>query len=401
MVTSPRDPALIETLKSIVSFQNHPAFAAPEIDLNEQYSDARDKIFGMAQALLSQLERTPAQLTSGSALQTLFANLAAPLNELTAFTANSAPGHLLNAARQFEDNVVPIRWAVDVPIDSVKGHSAAQLFETQINMALQRVKSLDRQRSEISAKLSSIESAAQAQILRMEQINESSARERAEAAAAVAKLDQQFAQQETVRSAQFEEAVRGLRDEFDIFQHESSGVASKLIEDLTAKQADAARIVQVVGNIGVTGNYQQIANAEGAQADFWRWVTVGIFSVAIVFAAATFYKFWHETVSVENTWSIAIRLLYALAITGPALYTSRESARHRTNADRARQTELELASIGPFIELMPEDKKNSIREKLTGAYFGRAVEPHNVDVPIDVSAVKDLVVEVIKAARKG
>lgn len=81
-------------------------------------------------------------------------------------------------------------------------------------------------------------------------------------------------------------------------------------------------------------------------------------------AAATFYKFYHEPVSSTNTFAIAVRLLYALAIAAPAFYTARESARHRTNADRARQTELELASLGPFIELMEDKVKEEIRKSL-------------------------------------
>ena len=113
----------------------------------------------------------------------------------------------------------------------------------------------------------------------------------------------------------------------------------------------------------------------------------------------TFYKFWHEPLNTESLLSVAIRLLYAIAITAPAWYTARESARHRSNSDRARQTEL-LASIGPFIELMPEEKKVEIREALTKSYFGRQIEPHEVNSPLDVGGIKDLVIETIKAVRK-
>ena len=156
----------------------------------------------------------------------------------------------------------------------------------------------------------------------------------------------------------------------------------------------------MVGNIGVTGNYQQIANAESAQANFWRWVTVAIFGVGITVAGATFVKFWGQPFNAENAWSVAIRLLYAIAITAPAWYTARESARHRTNADRARQTELELASIGPFIELMPDEKKFEIREQLTKSYFGRSVEAHTVSRPFDAFSVKDMAIELVKALKK-
>ena len=175
-------------------------------------------------------------------------------------------------------------------------------------------------------------------------------------------------------------------------------VASKTLEDLNTFRDDAARIIQVVGNIGVTDNYQRIATSEGESANFWRWVTVAIFGSGIAIAMATFYKFWHEPFTQDTAISVLIRLFYAIVITPPAVYTARESARHRTNADRARQTELELASIGPLIELLPEDSKVAIRTGLTSSYFGRTTEAHTVSSPLDPEQFKNFI-EVLKAVK--
>lgn len=85
-----------------------------------------------------------------------------------------------------------------------------------------------------------------------------------------------------------------------------------------------------------------------------------------------------------------------MAVALPALYTARESARHRTNADRARQRELELTTLGPFIELLPNDKKAEIRDRLTDRYFGGEVEPHEVHSPIDPERITKLVEAIAK-----
>lgn len=140
--------------------------------------------------------------------------------------------------------------------------------------------------------------------------------------------------------------------------------SAALIRGLQEQRDEAAKIVQVVGNIGVTGNYQRIANEEQRLANTWRRITVGLFAAGVGLAIATFIKHFGEPVTSENLWSIAIRLLYAFVIAAPAWYTASESARHRTNADRARQAELELASLGPFIELLPQEKKDAIRERM-------------------------------------
>lgn len=241
---------------------------------------------------------------------------------------------------------------------------------------------------------------ADAQAARMDALAEGAARERAEAATTVAKLEQAFAEKETERSAAFDAALGELRKNFIAFDGQVRADSAELLGTIEEQRVQAARIVQVVGNIGVTGNYQQIANKEASQANFWRWVTIVVFVGGITVAAATFVKFWSQPFSPETALSVVIRLLYAIAITAPAWYTARESARHRTNSDRARQTELELASIGPFIELLPEEKKVQIREQLTPLYFGRAVEAHTANNPLDAVAVKDMAVELAKVLKK-
>lgn len=163
---------------------------------------------------------------------------------------------------------------------------------------------------------------------------------------------------------------------------------ANLLETLNRHRDEAARIVQVVGDIGVTGNYQRIATQEARQANNWRLITMALFAGGLAIAGFTFYKFYHEPVTPTNTLAIVVRLLYALAIAAPAFYTARESARHRTNADRAKQTELELASLGPFIELMKSEDKDIIRKSLIKSYFGRQIDPHEIKTILDSSPAR-------------
>ena len=83
----------------------------------------------------------------------------------------------------------------------------------------------------------------------------------------------------------------------------------------------------------------------------------------------------------------------------PAFYTARESARHRTNSDRAKQRELELATLGPYIELLPSEVKSVVRERLTERYFGGSVEEHKIDSPIDLEGIIKLIETVVKSTK--
>jgi len=395
-----KDHPIRALVAQLLDFQNREEFGDPVVAENETAAFARDKVFSIARLVAGLLEQTPATLASTAALSNLQANLQAPVNELNAYVANKNVGHIANAAAQCEQNVLPLLWGLPQQIPNLTEPSFSALVKMQADGALHTMQLLVKQRDALDASLKQAQTHAEALSARLDSLQEAMVRDRAEAAAAVANLQNAFAEKEIERAAAFDAATAAYKRDYEALRGELSSKAGVALDDLEIQRTKAARIVQVVGNIGVTGNYQQIANSEASQANFWRWVTIAIFGAGISVAAATFIKFWNEPFSAENMWSVVIRLLYAIAITAPAWYTARESARHRTNSDRARQTELELASIGPFIELMPEDKKVEIRESLTKIYFGRQVDPHEVQSPMDIGNIKELVVELVKAVKK-
>ena len=128
--------------------------------------------------------------------------------------------------------------------------------------------------------------------------------------------------------------------------------------------------------------------------------SIGILIVLSNFAIH-FKAWWYETGYEESPWTLVTRLVTALVVALPALYTARESARHRTNADQATQRELELSTLGPFIELMPDEAKTSIRDRLTDRYFGNSVEAHKVESPLDPVTIAKLAEAFAKAMKSA
>jgi hypothetical protein len=140
------------------------------------------------------------------------------------------------------------------------------------------------------------------------------------------------------------------------------------IKDLNTKLAEANKIVNIVGNVGVTGNYQKIANEHKKSANNFRGIALAFM---IVMSALLIYSIIELGSSDFNLYKSLVRILAAAVLTYPAVYASRESTRHRNLETQNRNLELELASIGPFIELLPEDKKQKIKETLVDKYFGK------------------------------
>lgn len=387
------------TLEELLQLQHDPSMQDPVVANDEQVSFLRDKIFAISELVRSLLESTPAVLASTHALNQLNKHLRVSLGELQAYISNKNPAHITNAVAQFEQNILQLLWGFS-PQAQGPASAIPEIFDKVSKSASETIRQLVSERDQLTEKIHETITLSKALQSRLELMTESAAKERAEAAAEVAKLGQIFAEKEADRAAVFEKEISKIRSDHSQLEEDAKQSSALIISALEDQRSKAAQIVQVVGNIGVTGNYQRIANTEAKEANFWRWATVVFFASGVTLAAATFYRFWGEPVTSESLWSIAIRLLYAIAITAPAWYTAKESARHRTNADRARQTELELASLGPFIELLPAEKKIEIREQMTKLYFGREVAPHEAKSPMDVESVKELAIELAKAFRK-
>ena len=374
-------------------------FTDPDLLSNEVNASALESIFAIVASVRLMLDKSPALLVSGHGLEQLQTIFQSIFNELSAYQSNKNPGHIQNAKAQIEQSVMPNLWALGPTPQAGANAQLVDFVNQSTKAARDAVKQLVNQRDALKASQSALIQQVQESQTRLESLAEIVAKPKAEAASAVADVNRMYAEKEVERITSFSTTLQELRADFAKLQADSKRIQSEQLESLNKSQKEAARIVQVVGNTGITGNYQKIAVAEGAQANFWRWVTVAFFIVGIGIAVVTFSKFLHEPFSPETAWSALIRLVYAVAITTPAWYSAKESARHRSNADRARQTELELASLGPFIELMAEEKKNEIREELTKRYFGNQASEHTAEPPISIQKLADIAMRLMKAAK--
>ena len=323
-------------------------------------------------------------MVSEIALNQMNAHLQSPISELTAFVADKNVAHLANAVAHLDQNVLSYTWGFLPKVNPLSKTEVGELIDSVQERSRQSIAQVDAQRKQLAAAIAQLTENLQAQETRLSELQDAHTSLKAEMATSLSNLETSFNKAQLQRDTDFAALMTASKNTLEESDTNFKSQAAGVIDALETHKSNAARIVQVVGDIGVTGNYQRIANKETDQADLWRWITIGLFGCGLLMALTTFYRFYHEPVTATNTLAIAIRLLYALAIAAPAFYTARESARHRTNADRARQTELELASLGPFIELMEEKDKEEIRKSLIATYFGRPVDSHEIKPVLDV-----------------
>lgn len=392
-----------DLLERITQLSKSEEFTAPDFLTIEANASALNSTLAAVATVRALLESTPPLRVSGHGLNLINNAFQAIFNELSSYQSSKSLGHIQNAQIQVEQVLMPQLWAFGPSLPIQEGAKLAEVVNQATQTASEAIQRLVTQRDTmVSSQAVLAQRIVEADTL-LTSLSESVTKQKAEAASVVAVVTQMNAEKEIERGQSFNDMLTELRGKFSAFQAKSEGEKNGHLTALRRSQQEAAQIVEAVGNTGITGNYQKIAKREAAQADAWRLGTIGFFAVGVLIAGATFVKFWSEPFSPESAWSVLIRLLYALVITAPAWYAAKESARHRSNADRAQQTELELASLGPFIELMPEEKKHQIREDLTKRYFGNQVSEHSAEPPINVKDMKemgDMFIEFIKTAKK-
>ena len=396
-----RNHPIRATLDSLVEALRNDALSKSSVSNDEGAAFHRDKIVSTVQTIKGALDETPAVLVNYSALAILNGHLQSILSEVTSFIGNGNLGHLSSAASMIDSHIMPVTWSFAPKVTTGGAKTLASIQEELRLSAQKTIEQLAREKETLGLQLVELSKTIEAQQSQLQTLTDAVASQKADALSITAQVQKAFTDQEAIRDKVFAKASEGYGNSYQALEDDTRRKVNELIGFMEQSKSDVSRIVEAVGNTGLTGNYQRIANDEAKAANVWRRITAGLFLFGILVAVVTFAKFLFEPFTPESAWSALIRLAYAFAIVAPAWYAAKESARHRSNSDRARQTELELASLGPYIELMPPEKKLAIREELVKKYFGNGTSDHEVEPPVRLTDMKDVAMEAIKALKKG
>ena len=201
----------------------------------------------------------------------------------------------------------------------------------------------------------------------------------------------------------FEENQTEQEAEFETLHQQQTKTGQEQLDELQAHSEHAKEIIGIIGNIGVTGNYQKNANQEKTYANWFRNIAVTFFTTAVIAGGVVL---WLSTTSDNFTWDMGLfKLITAIAFAVPGIYCASESSKHRKKEQESRKLELELASISPFLEkLNDENKATEILEKLAPEYFGSHATSSdgspvlNLD-PTAVAAALKPIIELTKALK--
>lgn len=320
------------------------------------------------------------------------------LNQINAFLGNSNVGHINNAVNNISTALTYIRiLPISINDSEFDFSNSVSTFQETIQSKYIQTEKLQ---SELEERLLQTNQKLEEKEEEIKGISDNILAKQLE----LQNLSSTFQKQIDTCITNFTKQVADDRlvfnEKFDKDQEKIKSESVETINDLERKLSDAARLVNAIGNVGVTGNYQIIANQHKDSADKWRLFAIGFMSILSILLICSIWNIsdqaydWHKAI---------IRIISATILIYPATYSARESNKHRRLENYNRKAELELAAINPFIEILDESKKQSIKEKLVDKYFGNnLVFDSNVEKNenISIDKLENIVKLLIDAIKK-
>ncbi len=330
-------------------------------------------------------------------------------NEIKAFISNNNIGHLNNANNQIDsvlifisdlfqnlifnnlegskESISSFRKSVGQYLRHVEEeYKKTEAIKEELEQGFRELGStvdiqknrLDTAISEFQSQFSTAEENRKTQFFQEEekrQINYNSATE---------ERKEEFDQKISELQNSYESLVKDLELNNQKIERESNKKLQKYIEKLEEYKVYAENLINVIANTGMAGGYQKIADEERKAATFWRTISVGSLVGLIIFAVATFYL----ALSSQFEWTqFAARIFVAATFGGLFAYSSKQASDHKKLERINRKTELELATIDPYLVGLPEDKKYRIKELMAERLFGKdnKMDSKNEDLSDDAT----------------
>ena len=296
--------------------------------------------------------------------------------QINAYLGNNNIGHLNNAVNNFNTVLTRVRnLPIAISKDDFDFSKKIASFETT---ALKKYKSLEKEREALAEEILNFKTDLEKKNKEIERLFKLLSDKEKQIESLNSSFKNDFISIKTKHNQSFENDIKLFRAEFDSdktkFKNEIDNLkenidqnTSDLISDLIRKLEEAKKIVNVISNVGVTGNYQIIANEHKSSANLWRIIAIVFMVVLSILLICTMY----DLSSSDFDWKKSLlRIIAAAALSYPATYASKESNKHRKLENINRTAELELASVDAFIEMLDNNKKQAIKEKLVEKYFG-------------------------------
>lgn len=356
-------------------------------DLKAQAPEDVDRLAWAVNHVRDRVIHAPAQAVPHATLNTLQQQLSTITPELSNLVSTGNASYLANANNNADALLVTAGALPPLPSDAVAEAIAADAERVRrvASETVERANTeLVRVREEADASQQAMTQAREEFTAQVAAVNQELSQVRTQVQQQTTRLEQalathetQFGQAERERASAFEAAEReragaastaqtAASEDFDSTATALKQDAEETLTELARLRREAEELVGAIGVAGVAAGYNETAKHEKKAADQWRIATVGVAAVAVlVLASALLIDH-----SVAGSWQRLItRLVVSVSFAGVAAYCGRQSEAHRTRERTARDRQIQLAALNPYLANMPDDESVKLKLGLAPGYF--------------------------------
>lgn len=356
------------------------------------------------------LESADASLVSGQVLEEAKNAANATLQQVNNFKGNKNIAHLNTANDNLDTGVLtPLMRMprVETPADVSSVFKAVDNERERVQAALRALtEQTESARKTLEGVLSSesgIKDAIRKQEERLNALIAQSDKVVAQfnerSTAAERDRDSKFVAELATLHNSIADRIKNASDQFAGDRQQLQSSATDLLTEMQNYKSQAASLAHVIGEIGAASPFDKMATKDRRAAG-WLRLIAGVFFAGMV-ATVVWTALHLVSVSGSTIGYMVFRYMTALIFAIPGYYFAREAAKFQSEADRNRRLQLELASVGPFIDVLDAQKKATLREELARKYFsGVTVAPEKIEKAVDPNKLVELVSESLKTLRR-
>lgn len=192
--------------------------------------------------------------------------------------------------------------------------------------------------------------------------------------------------------AKIADAVNKIKDRVE----EESAKAIGISEEAATRSGEVhSKIDDLLGQTAskvLLADYAVTADKESVSANRMRWGSLACMAISGGVVCVALY----QSLSGEFDWrQLVVKAFAALALSVPAAYLAKESAKHRVQEHVNRRISLDLRAMAPYIASLPVEEQNKIKAEVASKIFGvqGANGDSGRDYPVDLQELFKIVIE--------
>ena len=217
-----------------------------------------------------------------------------------------------------------------------------------------------------------------------------------------AKRNEEYRQASETRDKEVSKLIEDAAAKLDTLLASQEQLYGEYFDGLKHYKKRAEDLVHVIGNTGMVGGFQRVANQARAAAVFWRVIAL-LFLILLIVTG--FYMFVIQLEQVDTIEHLLARAFVTTSFAVVAGYAARQGGRNSKVERYNRKMELELASIDPYIVGLPEETQHRLKELFADRAFGQKLggddleDPNSDTVESPLSQALTALIEVVKRLR--